>query len=105
MLRFIVRTLGLWLLAGSFAAAVIDGMKSIAGSALRMTTVLETWNDLAPATIATTRTFVETRVGTAVWSALDAALRIAPTWAVLAVLGSTLIALARPRRESIGVTP
>lgn len=105
MLRFLVRSFGLWCLAGAFAAATIDGMKSIAAAGLRMTTVIETWRDLAPTTIATARTFVETRAGTAVWTPLEAALRVAPTWAVLAVLGALLVALARPRRETVGITP
>jgi hypothetical protein len=105
MIRFFVRTLGLWLLAGSFAAAVIDGMKSIAGSALRMTAALETWTDLAPSSVTTAHAFVESHLGPAVWSALETGLRLVPTWALLGVLAAVLIALARPRPAPIGVTP
>lgn len=105
MFRFLVRTLGLWCLAGSFAAAVVDGMKSIAGSGLITTTVYETWTALAPTTIPGARAFVEARAGAATWAPLEAALRVAPTAAVLLVLGAVLVALARPRREIIGVTP
>lgn len=105
MIRFVVRTLGLWLLAGGFAAAVIDGMKSIAGSTLRLTSTLETWADLAPGTIALSKAFVEGRIGAGLWTGLEAVLHLVPTWLLFGGLGLVLIALARPRQERIGIVP
>lgn len=105
MIRFVIRTIGLWLLAGGFVAAVIDGMKSIAGSALRMTSALETWTELAAASVATARAFIEGHAGPGVWNALEATLHHVPTWALLGGFGVALISLAQRREAKIGVVP
>ncbi len=105
MIRFVIRTLGLWLLAGGFAAAVIDGMKSIAGSTLRLTSALETWTDLAPGTVGLSKAFIEGRVGAGLWNGLASVLHLVPTWLLLGGLGLVLISLARPRQERIGIVP
>lgn len=105
MFRFLVRTLGLWSLAGGFVAAVIDGMKSIAGSGLRLSTLWETWSELAQSTIAPTRAWVEAHLGAATWTTCDHLLRLAPTSVLFAGLGIVLIALARRRDPPIGTVP
>lgn len=105
MIRFVIRTIGLWLLAGGFVAAVIDGMKSIAGSALRMTTALETWTDLIPASVGAAKAFVEGKLGAGVWNGLTSVLQIVPTWALLGGFGIALISLAQRRETKIGVVP
>lgn len=105
MIRFVIRTLGLWLLAGGFVAAVIDGMKSIAGSTLRMTTAFETWTDLMPASVGAAKAFVEGRLGAGAWQGLASVLQIVPTWALLGGLGVALISLAQRRETKVGVVP
>lgn len=105
MFRFLVRTLGLWSLAGGFVAAVIDGMKSIAGSGLRLTTLWETWSDLALPTIAPARAWVESHLGSAVWTTCDHLLRLTPTALLFTGLGIVLIALTRRHRPPIGTVP
>lgn len=105
MIRFVIRTLGLWLLAGGFVAAVIDGMKSIAGSALRTTSALETWTDLAAASVVAAKAFVEGHAGAGGWRALETVLHVVPTWALLGGLGVALISLAQRREPKIGVVP
>ena len=95
MIRFLVRSLGLWSLAGGFVAAVIDGMKSIAGATLRLTSCWETWTDLAGPTIAPARAWVEAKAGGAVWTALEHGLQVIPTALFFGGLGILLIALAR----------
>jgi len=99
MFRFAFRVLGLWLLAGGFAAAVIDGMKSIAASAIVTTPALATWTDLAPTSHVAVRAWLERVIGPAVATLLDDALAHVPTWALLGVVGAVLVALALPREE------
>jgi hypothetical protein len=43
MLRFLSRMIGFWLIAGALVAAVVDGAKSLAASALVTTPLFETW--------------------------------------------------------------
>ncbi len=105
MIRFLVRSIGLWILAAGFAAVVLDGTKSIAAARLVLTALATTWAELAPASLAAAGAFVETRLSPALWATLRETLLALPTWAVLAVIGSALIALARPPAEKIGVTP
>lgn len=99
MFRFAFRVLGLWILAGGFAAAVIDGMKSIAASTIVTTPALATWTDLAPTSHTTVRTWLERVLGPSVATLLDDALAHAPTWALLGVVGVVLVALSLPRDE------
>lgn len=99
MFRFAFRVLGLWLLAGGFAAAVIDGMKSIAASAIVTTPALATWTDLAPASHTAVRAWFERVIGPTTAALLDDSLAHVPTWALLGVVGAILVAMALPRDE------
>ena len=105
MFRFFSRALGLWVVAGAFVAAVIDGMKSIAASTLIVTSTLAAWGDLAPSTLGATRALIEGRIGAGVWHTATATLLALPTWAVLGVIGAGLIALGRPKPAPVGVVP
>ena len=105
MLRLIARTLGLWMVAGAFIAAVIDGMRSIAASQVVVTSAFAAWSELAPSSLGALRGAVEGRIGAAAWTATTATLLAAPTWALLALFGALLIALGRKRAAPIGVVP
>ncbi len=105
MIRFLVRTLGLWLLAGGFAAAVVDGMKSIAASGVRMTSSFDAWAALSGASQKAALGFVEGHLGGAVAAGLTSALQTVPLWGLLGGIGAVLIAVARPRGARVGVTP
>src|SRR5918993_2587544 len=59
MLRFLLRTLGIWLLAGALVAVVMDGARSIAASAPVLTPLAEVWRELAPASLDQARFAVE----------------------------------------------
>lgn len=100
MFRFAVRVLGLWLLAGGFAAAVIDGMKSIAASTFVPTSAATTWADLAPTSLAATLAWIERMLGPASKTILSGALAAVPTWALLGVVGAVLVASALPRETA-----
>lgn len=100
MFRFAVRVLGLWLLAGGFAAAVIDGMKSIAASTLVTTSASATWAALSPASLAAGLAWIERTAGPTTKTILAGALAQVPTWALLGVIGAVLVASALPREET-----
>lgn len=105
MLRLILRAIGLWILAGAFVAAVVDGMKSIAASTLVTTSARTAWSELAPSTLGALRGMVESHIGAAAWQSVDLTVLALPTWAVLGVLGAGLIVLGRPRPKPVGVVP
>jgi hypothetical protein len=94
VLRFVSRFLGFWLLAAGLVAAVVDGAKSIAASALVLTPVAESWATLtggAPA--AAEPSALRWPLNIAVdW------LLTAPTVAIVGVLGVLLLILGAKRR-------
>ncbi|HZP21407.1 MAG TPA: hypothetical protein VFB16_14515 [Bauldia sp.] len=102
MLRFLLRFVGLWLIAGSLVAVVVDGARSIAASEVLVTPLGRTWLDLDPASLAATQAFVEqnleARIGSWLWDPAMLALLAVPTFAFLAVLGGLLAWLGRKRR-------
>ncbi len=98
MLRFIARFLGFWLIAGALVAAVVDGAKSIAASALVLTPVADTYATLAALG---KPDGTEIAIPTAPWP-LDvplAWLMAAPTAVVLAALGVAFLVLGARRRR------
>jgi hypothetical protein len=106
MIRFLARSIGLWLIAGGFAAAVIDGMKSIAASRPILTWLGDFWADLAPASLVATRGFVTAKAGAWAWPTIvDPILSNVPVFAAAAVLGALFVTLGRPPRARIGVEP
>ena len=105
MVRAISRLIGLWVLAGAFVAAVIDGMKSIAASVPVFTSAFAAWSELAPSSLGALRGVVEGRIGAAAWSTVTGTVLALPTWALLGIVGATLIGLGRRRAAPIGVVP
>ena len=99
MFTFLIRTLGLWLVAGAVVAAVIDGMKTIASGGLVLTPMITTWSDLSPASFAGAKALVATYLHPAVWDTVIQWVLILPTWAVLSAFGSVLVALGSPRKR------
>lgn len=105
MFRFLARVLGLWMLAGAFVAAVVDGMRTIAASAFVVTSSLSAWSDLAPSSLGASRGLVEARIGAGVWQAFADTVLALPVWGLLGLVGIALVALGRPRPAPIGVVP
>ncbi len=99
MIRFLLRFVGLWVLAGGFVALVVDGTRSIASSDLVMTPLGEAWFAASPTSLARFQSFIETSVSPAVWEYAAVPLLMAPLAAVLGVAGLLLILLGRPRFE------
>ena len=101
MIRFLLRLIGLLLLALAFIFFVYDGTKSIADQRWYVSRVAEVWATFHEASLAQVRPTLE---GWAVWlwdpvarSILDA-----PTCLVLVILGTILVLLGRKKRRLIG---
>jgi hypothetical protein len=96
VLRFLARFTGYWLIAAALVAAVVDGAKSIAASALVLTPLAETW-----AALSALGGGAAAADPAAVAPLGDAAqlLFSAPTAAVLGILGFVLLAAGRRRRR------
>ncbi|MBS7541018.1 hypothetical protein [Ancylobacter lacus] len=95
MIRFLLRFVGLWVLAGGFVALVVDGTRSIASSDLVMTPLGEAWFAAGPGSLARFQSLVETRLSPVVWEYAAVPLLMAPLAAVLGVAGLLLILLGR----------
>ena len=101
MFRFLARVIGLILVAAGFVGLVIDGTKSIADQRLYITRVSEFWAAVHETSLAQLRPTVE-RLVPWLWDPLVQSVLNAPTWLVLAVLGTVLILLGRKKRPLIG---
>ena len=58
-MRFILRFIGLWLLAGAFVALIIDGTASIAGGSMRFNTFGQTWDNIHQESKPTVKAFLD----------------------------------------------
>ena len=108
MIRFLLRFLGLWILAGAFIALVYDGTKSIAGNALYITKLSDTWLHLSSlewlhlSSPETFRPAVVRYAGEWLWDPFIQTVLEQPTWLVLGVLGAILVLLGRKKKPLIG---
>ena len=104
MLRILIKTIGLIFLAAGVAALVIDGTRSIAASALSITSFGQTAAYLFPKTYPLIKPAVEHNIHPVLWDPFLLALFLLPTFLVLAVLGLLLIWLMRRRKTNVGYT-
>lgn len=101
MLRFLLRLVGLLLLAGAFAALIVDGTRSVAAGRIALMSLGRTIGALSPEAFVKLHAVVETHAP-ALWDPVMVTVLLLPTWCVLGVLGLVLIAVARPPRPKIG---
>jgi hypothetical protein len=102
MIRFLFRFLGLWILAAGFVFLVYDGTKSIAGGAVFVTELGQTWNELNTASLQALQATVESRLSAPFWQYVVEPILNQPTWVVLGVLGMLLMLLGRKKKPLIG---
>lgn len=102
MFRFLIRTIGLILLAAGFAALIVDGTRSIAAAKLIVTPFGSTALYLFPASFPLLQPAVERHIHPLLWDPFLLALFLLPTFLVLAVLGLLLIWMVRRRQITIG---
>lgn len=101
MIRFLLRLLGLMLLALAFIFVVYDGMKSIADRTFYATAVGQFWTEVNDASLKAAQKSVESMSST-LWTLAIAPILEQPAAAVFAVLGALLIVLGRRKKPLIG---
>jgi hypothetical protein len=101
-MRFICRLIGLALLAGAFAAAVIDGARSIAASRLIVTSLGSTLYAAFPNKMPLLQPFIERQIHPFLWNPILYHVLLAPNWAVLGLVAVILLYALRKRPPPIG---
>jgi hypothetical protein len=102
VIRLLVRLLGLALLAGAFAAGVIDGAASIAANQLSITPIGRPLYLVFPNKFPLVQAFVERQIHPLLWDPVLVNILMLPTWLVLAVIGVGLFYVVRRRPPPIG---
>jgi hypothetical protein len=101
-MRFLLRFIGLWILAGAFVALIIDGTGSIAGGSLRFTTFGQTWDNIHQDSKPAVKAFLDRRAGPWLWNSGVQVVLDQPTWLVLGAFGTVLVLLGRKKPRLIG---
>ena len=102
MIRFVLRFLGLLLLALGFIFLVYDGIRSISDGSWLVTKTNYVWIIVNEASLQAFQTLVERRAGPDLWQFGVAPILEQPASAVAAVLGIILILLGRKKKKLIG---
>ena len=103
MMRFLVRLTGLFALAGAVIALVVDGAKSVAASALVLTSLGEAWIAASPGSLAALETNLATHLGQVAADALVGAIMALPVSLFFGALGALLVLAARPAHYRVVV--
>ena len=101
-MRFLLRFIGLWLLAGAFVALIIDGTTMIANPSSRFSTVDKTWDAINQESKPAAKGFVDRHAPPWVWTSGVQVVLDQPTWLVLGVAGAILVLLGRKKPRLIG---
>ena len=102
MIRFVLRFIGLLLLALGFIFLVYDGIRSISDGSILLTRTSEVWNIVNDGSLTALRAMVERRAGADIWQVAVAPVLEQPASAVSCVLGVVLIVLGRKKKPLIG---
>jgi hypothetical protein len=102
MIRFLLRFIGLLLLATAFIFFVYDGTKTIANQQLITMKVSDAWAIVDQSSLVKLQPAIEQHAPHWLWDPVMLAVLNAPTWLVLGVLGSILILLGRKKKPLIG---
>jgi hypothetical protein len=100
-MRFLLRFLGLWVLAAGFIFLIYDGTKSIAANQLLVTRVQDVWGNLHQASLISLKpTLVD--ISSFLWDPLMTTFLDQPVALVLGILGALMMLLGRKKRALIG---
>jgi len=102
MIRFLLRLIGLCLLATAFFFVVYDGTKSIANQHLVYTTVGEVWADIDQNSLNRVEGWVKQKAMWAWDPYVQTFFDHLPAWAPLGIAAMILIVLGRKKRPLIG---
>jgi hypothetical protein len=101
MIRFLLRFLGLCLLATAFVFFVYDGTKSIANQQFVYVRVSELWADIDQQSLSAVQDWFRQKALWA-WDPYGQMFFELPIWLVLAVASTILVMLGRKKRKLIG---
>jgi hypothetical protein len=103
MIRFVLRFVGLLLLALGFIFLVHDGTKSIADQTLYLSSVDSTWSNIHQSSLTALQPTVERLAGTWAWQGVVKPYFLdQPVSLVFAIVGAVLILLGRKKKPLIG---
>ncbi len=101
MFRLAVRFIGLLILAGAFAALIVDGTRSVAAGTLAPMPLGRMIAALAPDAFVKLHASIESHAPI-LWDPVLVTVLLLPTWVVLGALGLVLLALTRRPAPKIG---
>jgi hypothetical protein len=101
MIRFLLRFIGLWILAAGFIFLVYDGTKSIASNAVLLTRVKDIWGNVHQTSLLAVQPTLE---GYAhfLWDPVMTTFLDQPVALVFVIVGVILMVLGRKRKPLIG---
>jgi hypothetical protein len=102
MIRFLLRFIGLLLLALAFIFVIYDGMKSIADKDLVLTKIGQFWIDVHTSSMQLFQAAVERYTSADVWRLAVQPILDQPAAAVFGIIGILLILLGRKKKALIG---
>jgi hypothetical protein len=102
MIRFLLRTLGLLLLAAAFIFLVYDGTRSIAANLLVYSKVDEVWSLVHASSLQQLQPWIEQHAPRWLWDPVVATFLDAPAVVILGLAGAILIVLGRRKKPLIG---
>ena len=101
MIRFLLRFLGLCILALAFVLFVYDGTKSIANQHVVYAKLVEVWAMVDQTTLNEAQTWLRQKAAWA-WDPYMQSVFELPAWGVLAIVAMILIVLGRKKKPLIG---
>jgi hypothetical protein len=101
MIRFLLRLIGLLILALAFVLLVYDGTRSIAAQHLVWAKLADDWAMVDQASLNQAQTWLKQKAPWA-WDPYMQAVFDLPAWGVLAILAMILIVLGRKKKPLIG---
>ena len=102
MIRFLLRFVGLMLLALAFIFVVYDGIRSISDGGLLFTRASYVWNVIHDRSLQSFRAAIEQYAGVDIWKLAVSPILDQPAALVFGVIGVVLIVLGRKKKPLIG---
>lgn len=102
MIRFLLRFIGLLVLAAAFILVIYDGTKSIAANSLFFTSVRTLWELVNAGSLAKLRALIAPYAGGFLWDPVMTSILAAPAFSLLGFFGIVFILLGRRRKPLIG---
>jgi hypothetical protein len=102
MIRFLLRFIGLLLLALAFIFVVYDGIRSISDGGILVTKTSYVWSALHEGSLKAFQGLVEQKAGVEAWQIGVATVLDQPASLTFCVLGIVLVVLGRKKKPLIG---